>query len=624
MYKKIVSILLALCFAFSFTCCGSAQSGSESEKTSESGINQIETTFEEIPTPPTYAEEKDGYEVVYFDSVGGDDANDGKSETSAKRSLDALNNYVASVREDDHVKILIKAGSSYEGTLLLTSFTASEDYPLIIDTYGVTETKKYAKFEGETNCVEISRGNIRVSGLECTTIYGLTGFYVYTSQAGAMKNIVISDNYVHDVNFDFESGLPVSLQGQNKLPGDADVNDDLIDRPAVCASDRYIHSTGGIYLMAETKAIVGPSWFENVWIENNTIERVARDGIWVNSNWAKRPGLDWGYNKYVSDDNGWYPHKNVNLLYNDVSYSGGCGMCMVAVVDGFIQGNTSYHPGYLMRAGCYAGGIWCHSCKNVVFQYNEAAYCHLYGGGDGEGFDIDIGNSDILFQYNYSHHNEGGGILLCNIWTEIAVLEENGKPKLDEDGIPVREWLYSYWGDNIVRNNIFADNGSTVFHIQGGIENLYIENNTMIIGGNASSEGIVRSNVWGDVTITGKNWQFLNNIFYLRNKRTITFDLEYCPEAKLINNVFCNFDDSLFEMMTDKESGYDFDVRNVMKYDVGFADTTTEKGIENISAFISKVDRVYEDGIALEKMAKYDMAGSNATSHYVGAFSAKR
>jgi len=53
-----------------------------------------------------------------------------------------------------------------------------------------------------------------------------------------------------------------------------------------------------------------------------------------------------------------------------------------------------------------------------VMQYNETAYTWLaHGSADGQGLDVDIACKNTLVQYNYVHHNKGGGILLCNIAT---------------------------------------------------------------------------------------------------------------------------------------------------------------------------------------------------------------
>ena len=96
-------------------------------------------------------------------------------------------------------------------------------------------------------------------------------------------------------------------------------------------------------------------------------------------------------------------------------------------------------------------------------QYNEAAYCHLANGGaDGEGFDIDIGCSEIYFQYHYSHANASRGLLLCNIHSQMPLYDENGHPVINEEtGKQETFDDRGYWDKVYIRNNVFANNGAS-------------------------------------------------------------------------------------------------------------------------------------------------------------------
>lgn len=58
---------------------------------------------------------------------------------------------------------------------------------------------------------------------------------------------------------------------------------------------------------------------------------------------------------------------------NNISYVGGDSIVLLATDGGWIENNVSYHANYVGRGGYYNAGIWPHSCKNVVMQYNEAA-----------------------------------------------------------------------------------------------------------------------------------------------------------------------------------------------------------------------------------------------------------
>jgi hypothetical protein len=68
-----------------------------------------------------------------------------------------------------------------------------------------------------------------------------------------------------------------------------------------------------------------------------------------------------------------------------------------------------------------AAGIWTWNANGTVIQYNEVSNMH-YGpsatpgalnGCDGDGFDADFNQDGTVIQYNYSHDNEGGFILVC-------------------------------------------------------------------------------------------------------------------------------------------------------------------------------------------------------------------
>lgn len=600
MRRKLIAVMAVSVMTLSCLTTGCDKT------TSKTGEKVV---YEEVPSPEMYAEISSSveYTTYYFDSELGNDENDGLSEEMPKQTVKAANSIIENCKEDVPTKVLFKAGSEYAEALKVVSFEAKEESPLIIDVYGATEGKEYASFSAEPNCVEICGSNVRISGLELSNPNAYRGFYVYTKKAGASSNIVLKGNYIHDINF-----LWGDLSEGNRPE---DVAYETVSAVDICPVDRYIYQYSGIYFTASTDRFPGASWYENVWLEGNTIKRVSRAGIFINSDWVRRPGLDWGNNRYYDDETGWYPHKNFNVLNNDISYTGGDAIVLIGTDGGFIQGNTSYHAQYLGRAGYYTAGIWAHSSKNLVFQYNEAAYTHLpTGAGDGQGFDIDIGNTNILFQYNYSHHNEGGGLLLCNHPSLEILYNKDGTFVQDEDALPVREMRHSDWKDVVIRNNVFADNGDTVFHIQGKVENLMIANNTIVVPGETGEQGIVKSNAWGDNTILGKNWSFINNIFYLRNQRSSRFELEFCPDATIENNVFYNFEDSF---LTEK-------VKNAVDcetFNPGLMEMEARPGIENMKDFVPSNEKCLTAGQLLNKMSATDYAGnSTADKKYVGAF----
>ena len=613
--KKIVGMVCAAALFFSVGCKSEETSSSDSSFSSPS-VDPV-TVYEEIPECPTYADvNMQGYTVYYFDSEAGNDANDGLSKQSPKQTTGAAGRIIAKVNEASPVAVLFKAGSAYGTPLKAENFKATEEKPLVISVYDATEQEKYAKFSGAPNCVEVTAGNIRISSLECTSVNGERGIYVHTVKAGALENIVLYDNWIHDVNFDFEAGLPVSMQGKGLLPEDVDLSS--VNVADVCPTNKYTYSCSGIYFEAGTAKAVGPSWFENVWIDSNVIERVSRDALFVTSNWVRRPGIDWGVNDYKSDEDGWYCSKNFNVINNQVSYTGGDGMVVLGVNGGFMQNNVCYHAQYLGRGAYYNAALWIHSCKNFVMQFNESAYTHkANGAGDGQGFDIDIGNCNILFQYNYAHHNEGGGILLCSTGQEMPTYDEKGELVLDDEyQLPVMQFK-AIWESVTIRNNVFADNDCAVFTFSDVLKDLQIVNNTIVLKGEVANEKLTDVNGFYS-GIPGKNWTFSNNLCYLRKQRNVSFSFDHCQniadEQNLIveNNLFYNFNDNIFDYV---------DAVETLTVDPALQGVQAEKGIENAKKFATQVQAVLSGGKMLDKMNRYDFRGSDVSRiNYIGAF----
>lgn len=250
-------------------------------------------------------------------------------------------------------------------------------------------------------------------------------------------------------------------------------------------------------------------------------------------------------------------------------------------------------------------------------QFNEAAYTYMpNGAGDGQGFDIDIGNSNITFRYNYSHHNEGGGILLCNTSSWLILYDENGQYVRNEDGLPIREKRFSPWQNVSIANNVFADNIGPVFTINGWTADLRIENNTVIVPGTSNNYRIVTSGDFNQSGRAAEDWTFRNNIFCARQLSGARINAAFCSSYSFDNNVFYNFTDALYEEL-DEEHG----ATNVLKTDPGFTDVAAEAGLEAAYAFRPTSQELLSGGYNLAEMNAVDYAGADVTGlHYYGAF----
>lgn len=279
---------------------------------------------------------------------------------------------------------------------------------------------------------------------------GLIGIFVKVKEAGSLEYLVIRNCVVRDVNFNWI---------YDKSEKEIDIRD--IDPESVCPQKRFYYETGGIIFLASDEA-GKPCNYRDVKITDNFVTRVSRSGIFLTGLWIRRPGTCWGVNPYFSDDKGWYPSERIEISRNKVTYTGGDGIVLIGSVHSLIERNVSCHSNYLGRTGNANAGIWPIGCKDIAIRYNEAAYSHLeHGGLDGEGFDIDIANEDVLFEYNYAHDNDGGAILLCNAETTQPLFDENGKPVLDENGKQKEYRAQGVWRRVTIRNCVAVNNGKT-------------------------------------------------------------------------------------------------------------------------------------------------------------------
>ncbi|MBE9566803.1 MAG: right-handed parallel beta-helix repeat-containing protein, partial [Proteobacteria bacterium] len=163
-----------------------------------------------------------------------------------------------------------------------------------------------------------------------------------------------------------------------------------------------------------------------------------------------------------------------------------------------------------MRSGLHNVAIWVWECDDAVIQFNEAFGTRT--AKDGQAFDIDGMCRRTIVQYNYSHDNEGGFILLC----------ESGDPdpRRFNDG-------------SIVRYNISQNDGARIFQVGGKVTNAEIYNNVIFVDRDQGDPLMIWHNkdgLWPD------NIRYTNNIFV--NHGTGGFDLGESTNNSFDSNLF--------------------------------------------------------------------------------------
>jgi hypothetical protein len=391
----------------------------------------------------------------YVDSETGDDANPGTAILRPWKTLDRVNAQVFQPGD----QLLFKAGSHFTGQLRPQGsgkLDGDKPVPIIIGKYG---DGPKPRIDGEGKFLDtLLLRNVEfweVSDLEITNLGlnrepGRTGVRIVTDGFGKMRHIHLRNLFVHDVNGDL----------------------------------RKEQEGCGIYFESRGR---NQSHFDELRIENCHVVRTDRNGI------CQRNGSRARSLRVVIRGN----------LLEDI---GGDGIKIWGSNGALVEHNVV--RGGRMRCDDYAAGIWPFDSDDTLIQFNEVS--GMRGTKDGQGFDADYRCRRSVFQYNYSHDNEGGFILIC------------------APG-------HSYNEDTIVRYNISQNDGlnsARVFHISGA-KNTKIYNNTIYVGPKQDLP-LVLFNDWDGGS--ARDTFFYNNIFYVDGR--VTYDFGKSQNTVFENNVF--------------------------------------------------------------------------------------
>ncbi|MCB1704758.1 MAG: right-handed parallel beta-helix repeat-containing protein [Halioglobus sp.] len=320
-----------------------------------------------------------GPDIAYYIDCDAATSGDG-SQGAPWNDLDAA----SSITLEPGAHLLLRRGSRCTGMLKPTG-SGTAQQRIVIGAYGEGALPLIDAAGANTAAVHLEdMSHIVVRDLELTNPGDLEephrGVYL-TALAGPVTGVEIRDLYIHDVTG------PVGFNGTAKSGGA------IISR-----------SLGG----PEAK-------FDSVLIENNRIEDVGRSGIFFIGSSAKtrplaaQPWPDGGTNIVIRGN-------TLQRLQGDaiVAHSTSGAVIEDNVVT---VGNLAGRDYRSEERNC-AAGIWAWNANNTLIQRNEVSG-YRFGqspddGCDGTGFDIDNRQAGTVIQYNYSHNNEGGFILLCS------------------------------------------------------------------------------------------------------------------------------------------------------------------------------------------------------------------
>jgi len=386
--------------------------------------------------------------TYYINNKTGNDASDGLSPAKAWRSLATVNQHTFMPGDS----MLFARNGVWEGQLA-PSGSGNAKAPIVFSAYGsgaLPEIEAGGHFRDAIllrNLQHIVVEYLAASNLDSSVEFqktGPTGVRVMAENIGTLHHIRLANLYIHDINGDNKKGTAEGC---------------------------------GIFWDCRGPK---PSNIEHLIIENCKVERVDRNGIRGNGTFSFRTN--------------WFPNKYLLIRNCQLEDIGGDGIVVKAFDTAMVEHNKLFH--IRSRAKDNAVAVWPHSSDHTTIQYNEVGYTQNDNwANDGQSFDIDGNSRNTIIQYNYSHDNEGGFMLVIsdlinkdNVKTNGNIIQYNLSVN---DGIN-RKRLFNFAGvtdSTLVKGNIFYNNAPKSFtmeavDIEGGIpEHVVFEDNYFVYTG---------------------------------------------------------------------------------------------------------------------------------------------
>ena len=468
--------------------------------------------------------------VYHVDAEQGADSRDGLSPETAWRSLEKAN----SVELEPGDELRFKSGGRWSG-LLKPRGGGAEGAPVRIGRYGDGPLPLIEGGGRHRDAVLIENfPHVAVSELAITNTGPQrapwrTGIRVCANGAGKVAGVRLEKLHVRDVNGDL----------------------------------RKDHEGCGIYF--ETKG-GNDTHFDGLVIEGCRVERTDRNGICQRGTGRPRS-------------------RNVVIRGNTIEDIGGDGIKLWGTNGGLIERNVVRKA----RARCTeneaAAGIWPFSCDDTVIQFNEVS--GTIGTKDGQGFDADYDCRRTLIQYNYSHGNEGGFLLVCG----------PGRSRNE---------------DTVVRYNLSVHDGvnsARVFHFGGASQRTRIYHNTIILGPHQKLPMMLFTEWNGGIA---QDVDFSNNLFVVGDGGRATYQLKPSQGIRFSGNLFVG-----------RHEGLSSDVR-VGGFTPRFAGALEPRpGSKSVLAFRPLEASSFPRGVAVADPGGRDLAGTRLPAGRppaVGAF----
>lgn len=461
--KKLIATILSVCLAMGLVAQAVSlpmPEGSQSWLYELFGSNANGTTY-------------------YVDAVNGSDANDGTSENKAWQTVDKVNTVVFGPGDE----ILFKSGQTFMGQLMPQGSGSKEDGVIRMDKYGgdtLPTINANGTLENRGAVIQLINqeyweiSNLALTNPATNTEGARVGVLVIGKEYGTLDHIYVTNCNITNVVSDISKA-----ESSAKTEAGAEL--------------WYgTGSGGGVVFQTFAGGEEIPTAFNDILVDNNTIRNLGRSGTGVLVNNAYRNIYQQGY-AFESGDGDWFPHTNILISNNDISYTTNAILihgCDGSIGNGVvIENNLVYHPDrYDSNAA-----VWFSLCNEILVQYNEVYALDNGGSNDCGAFDYDGGVTNSIMQYNYTHHNRGESVMVCNVHWSNAWESTN-----------TTDNIYRY---NISENDLWGANaGHGRLWVQKGAQRSWFYNNLIYV-----AEGMPGNNI--AITGAGMDTYMYNNLF---------------------------------------------------------------------------------------------------------------
>lgn len=303
--------------------------------------------------------------TFYLSTSSGDDGNDGLSANTAWRTVEKVN---ARFMEPGD-SVLFHAGETFVGQLRLVNESGDPGFPIVISRYGTGERPVIDGDGYLTTILLENSGHIHLNELEVKNDGG-------PAQAGSSTKLRYGLYLVNTFTdgTTFEHYRFTNLTFRN-IYSTQQINDN--DQTGVNAHAIKTKNSG-----------FNPEYpirFRDMLVEDCYFTRTGRHAVVI-----------------AATD-------QLTLRSNLFQHVGGAGMVMAAHSRNIlVEDNITDYTGSNIdsRMAARGSGLWAFRTTNLTVQNNR--FMHARGKKDSFGMHIDIGNRNVVYQYNYSEDNEGG------------------------------------------------------------------------------------------------------------------------------------------------------------------------------------------------------------------------